>query len=177
MAPLVDDAQLERLTPLVYEQLRSIAHRQLRRERADVTLSTTDLVHDGYVRLARGCGASPDDGEHVLGIASTVMRYVLIEYARRHHAGKRGNGQARVTRDDAVVVTDVVSEELLALNDALARLASLDERLARVVECRYFGGLTEVETARALGITSTTVRRDWVKAKGWLYRELADADR
>jgi RNA polymerase sigma factor, TIGR02999 family len=165
---------LARLTPLVYEQLRGIAHRQRRHERVDLTLSTTDLVHDGYVRLAAGSGLAADDASQLLAVASVAMRRVLIEHARRHHALKRGGALQRVSLDEATIAAADVSDRLLALDDALARLTTLDARLAQVVECRYFGGLTEEETARALGVTARTVRRDWVKAKGWLFRELRD---
>jgi RNA polymerase sigma factor (TIGR02999 family) len=166
---------LARLTPLVYEQLRGIARRQRRHERPDLTLSTTDLVHDGYVRLAASSVLAVDDGVQLLAAASVAMRRVLIEHARRHHALKRGGELQRVSFDETTVAGADVSDQLLALDEALARLAALDARLARVVECRYFGGLTEDETACALGITARTVRRDWVKAKGWLFRELRDA--
>jgi RNA polymerase sigma factor (TIGR02999 family) len=168
-----DDDLLGRITPLVYEQLRRIARRQRRGERADLTLSTTDLVHDSYVRLSAG-QVMAEDPAHLLGIASVAMRRVLIEHARRHQALRHGGGQQRVSLDETTLAADQASEQLLALNDALSRLAALDERLARVVECRYFGGLTDDDTATALGVTARTVRRDWVKAKGWLYRELSD---
>ena len=164
---------LARLTPRVYEQLRGIARRQRRRERGDLTLSTTDLVHDGYVRLA-GSGLAAGDGRQLLAAAAVAMRRVLIEHARRHHALKRGGALQRVSLDEATLAASAVSDRLLALDEALIRLATRDRRLARVVECRYFGGLTEDETADALGITARTVRRDWVKAKGWLFRELRD---
>ena len=175
LSDLGDDL-LARLTPLVYDQLRAIAHRQRRGERADLTLSTTDLVHDSYVRLAAGSGLATDDGAQLLAVASVTMRRVLIEHARRHQALNRGGTLQRVSFDEASLAADDVSERLLALNEALTRLAVADRRLARVVECRYFGGLTEDETACALGITARTVRRDWVKAKGWLFRELRDLD-
>jgi RNA polymerase sigma factor (TIGR02999 family) len=162
------------LTPLVYAQLRAIARRQRRYERADLTLSTTDLVHDGYVRLAAGSGLAAGDERQLLAAASVAMRRVLIEHARRHHALKRGGALQRVSLDEATLAAAGVSDRLLALDEALGRLTVLDARLAHVVECRYFGGLTEDETAAALGVTARTVRRDWVKAKGWLFRELHD---
>jgi RNA polymerase sigma factor (TIGR02999 family) len=107
-----------------------------------------------------------------LGAASAAMRRILIDYARRHQAAKRGGGVGVVSLDDAVTAADESSDMLVALDDALTRLAEADDRLAKVVECRYFGGLTEQETAEALKVTERTVRRDWVKAKKWLYREL-----
>ena len=154
-----------------------MAHAQLRRERPGHTLSTTDLVHDAYIKLADQNGVAREAGPAFFAIAAIAMRRVLIEYARRHQAAKRGAGQQPITFDDSAIAADNSSETLLALDDALTRLAALDNRMAQVVECRYFGGLTEEETARALGITARTVRRDWVKAKAWLYRALHDAER
>ena len=166
-----DRNALDRLMPVVYAELRQIAHRELQRERPDHTLSTTDVVHEAYLKLLDH-GPVPS-GEHVrfFAIASTAVRRALLEHARRRDAAKRGGGQRPVTLDDEIAAADS-DHTLLALDAALTRLAELDERLARVVECRYFGGLTEDETAAALGVTSRTVRRDWVKAKAWLYREL-----
>ena len=154
-----------------------MAHAQLRRERPGHTLLTTDLVHDAYVRLAGQGGVARYSGPEFFAVASVAMRRVLIEYARRHQAAKRGAGQQPVTLDESMVAIDDSSETLLALDDALTRLTVLDPRMAKVVECRYFGGLTEDETARALDVTARTVRRDWVKAKAWLYRELSDDQR
>ena len=166
-----DRNALDRLMPVVYAELRQIAHRELQRERPDHTLSTTDVVHEAYLKLLVHGPVPP--GEHVrfFAIASTAVRRALLEHARRRDAAKRGGGQRPVTLDDEIAAVDS-DHTLLALDAALTRLAELDERLARVVECRYFGGLTEDETAAALGVTSRTVRRDWVKAKAWLYREL-----
>jgi RNA polymerase sigma factor (TIGR02999 family) len=175
-----DDSErekLDELLPLVYEELRRMAHAQLRRERPGHTLSTTDLVHDAYVRLADQNGVAREAGPAFFAIAAIAMRRVLIEYARRHQAAKRGAGQQPITFDESAIAAADSSETLLALDDALTRLAALDKRMAQVVECRYFGGLTEEETARALDITARTVRRDWVKAKAWLYRALHDAER
>jgi RNA polymerase sigma factor (TIGR02999 family) len=168
------------LLPLVYAELRRIAHAHLGRERPGHTLSTTDLVHEAYVRLADQRGVAMER-PRFLAMASTAMRRILIDYARRHQAGKRGGGAAAITLDEALVAgvagvaADDSSEMLVALDDALTRLAAVDGRLAQVVECRYFGGLTEDETAEALQVTARTVRRDWVKAKEWLYRDLRDS--
>ena len=170
-------AQLDELLPLVYEELRRMAHAQLRRERPGHTLSTTDLVHDAYVKLAGHDGAARALGPSFFAIASVAMRRVLIEYARRHHAAKRGAGQHPISLDESTVAADDSSETLLALDEALTRLAAVDARMTQVVECRYFGGLTEEETARALDVTARTVRRDWVKAKEWLYAALRDDQR
>ncbi len=159
---------------LVYDELRRAAHTALRGERPDHTLSTTALVHEAYLRLADQARVAPVDDAHFFGVAVTAMRRVLIESARRRQALKRGGGSPALSLDESVVGADDRSEALLALDDALTRLATLNARLARVVECRYFGGLTEDETAALLQVTPRTVRRDWVKAKGWLYRELND---
>jgi RNA polymerase sigma factor (TIGR02999 family) len=158
------------LLSLVYDELRGMAHRKLGRERDGHTLATTDLVHEAWLRLAsRGRVA---DRAQFLAIASAAMRRVLIDHARRHQAARRSGGARPLELDEAQIAASESSAELVALDDALSRLAELDERLAKVVECRYFGGLTEEETARALGVTARTVRRDWVKARGWLYRDL-----
>ena len=168
---------LDSLLPLVYAELRRMAHAQLGRERPGHTLSTTDLVHEAYVRLAdqKGVGGVALERPRFFAMASTAMRRILIDYARRHQASKRGGGAVEITLDEALVSADESSEMLVALDDALTRLATVDARLARVVECRYFGGLTENETAEALQVTSRTVRRDWVKAKEWLYRDLRES--
>lgn len=167
-----DQEALDRLLPLVYDELRRIAHRELRRERPGHTLSTTDVVHEAYLRLLDQARVSHGERVHFLAIAATAVRRSLIEHARRRDAQKRGGGQRPVTFDEEVVAVEEGRDDLLALDDALSRLAELDARLARVVECRYFGGLTEEETASVVGVTPRTVRRDWVKAKAWLYREL-----
>jgi RNA polymerase sigma factor (TIGR02999 family) len=167
-----DREALDRLLPLVYDELRRIAHRELRRERPDHTLSTTDVVHEAYLKLRDHPSVAPGEQVRFLAVAATAVRRALVEHARRRDALKRGGGQRPVTFDDEAVVPEERSDDLLALDEALTRLAALDERLAQVVECRYFGGLTEDETAAALGVTSRTVRRDWVKARAWLYREL-----
>ena len=168
---------LDALVPVVYAELRRMAHHQLRGERTDHTLSTTDLVHEAYVRLAEQTGLTAEADTRFFAIASSAMRRILIEYARRHNAAKRGGGARAVSLDESMIAADESSDALLELDEALTRLAALDERLARVVECRYFGGLTEDETARTLQTSTRTVRRDWVKAKGWLYRELHGSPR
>ena len=174
-----DAAALERVLPLVYGELRRIARRELRRERSDHTLSTTALVNEAYLKLVDQTRAGWTNRAHFLAVAAQAMRRILVDYARRHRAAKRGGAQRPLTLDDAApggdaaTVADERAELLVALDGALTQLAELDPRLARVVECRFFGGLTEQETAAALGITDRTVRRDWVKAKGWLYQALA----
>lgn len=169
-----DGGALERLFPLIYDELRRIAHRQLSRERAGHTLSTTALVNEAYLKLVDETRVAWVDRTHFLAVAARVMRHILVDYARRHRAAKRGGGGQRVDLDDAMIAATERAETLLALDEALTRLAKLDERMSRVVECRFFGGLTDEETGDALGVDARTVRRDWVKAKGWLYQELHD---
>ncbi|MEO0557099.1 MAG: sigma-70 family RNA polymerase sigma factor [Bacteroidota bacterium] len=169
-----DEHALDRLVPLVYEELRAQAHRHVRRERDGHTLTPTALVHEAFLNLA---GESPVPWEnrvHFFAVASRVMRRVLIWYARRRNAAKRGGGLAALTLDDDLALSDTRAEDLLSLDDALARLERLDTRLCRVVECRYFGGLSVAETATALGISPATVKRDWQTARAWLRRELSD---
>jgi RNA polymerase sigma factor (sigma-70 family) len=178
------------LVPLVYDELRAMARRQLRRERESHTLNTTGLVHETYLRLVNQRSVHWRDRERFFALAARVMRRVLIDYARQHRAAKRGAGEQTIGLEGAEAAleqgpsgcgvrpyapyaeADQRAELLLALDDALSRLSALDERLAQVVECRFFGGLSEEETAAALGVTARTVRRDWVKAKDWLRREL-----
>ena len=163
---------LDRLLPLVYDELRGIAHRQLLRERPEHTLDTVGLVHEAYIRLVDQTQVQWADRSHFFAVAAQAMRRVLVDYARRYHAEKRGEAPVRVNLSDAVLVADDSADKLLAIDYALNDLAALDERLARVVECRFFGGLTETETAEVLGVTERTVRRDWTKAKGWLHKAL-----
>lgn len=172
-----DEDALDQLFPRVYGELRRIAHRHLARERTGHTLSTTALVHEAYLKLVDQTRAQWADRAHFLAVAARVMRRILVDYARRHGAQKRGGSTPTRTLDNealgnAALVADERAEMLLALDDALTRLAALDERLSKVVECRFFGGLTEEETASALSVTARTVRRDWVKAKGWLHQAL-----
>ena len=166
-----EDAAHERVFPLVYDELHRIAHRHLTREREGHTLDTTGLVHEAYLKLV-GQRAVWNDRAHFYAIAAEVMRRVLVDYARQYCATKRGSSPQRISLTDDMLVADARADTLLALDDALTQLAAIDERLSRVVECRFFGGLTEEETAEALGVTARTVRRDWLKAKGFLHRML-----
>ena len=165
---------LDRLVPLVYDELRAIAHRQLRGERAHHTLSTTGLVHEAYLRLVDQRRVDWRDRTHFFAVAARVMRRVLVDYARRRGAKKREGARDPLPLDQAVVGVDEQADLLLAIDEALSRLGELDPRLVRVVEMRFFAGLTEEETAELLGVSARTVRSDWVKAKGWLYRELGE---
>ena len=170
-----DVSAADRLFLLVYDELRRIARRQLRHERPGHTLSTTAVVHEAYLDLAKQTRAQWVDRAHFFGVAAFVMRRVLMEYARAHHTAKRGGGMTNVTLDDALAASaDDRAETLIAIDDALTRVAAIDPRLARVVECRFFGGLTSAETAEALGVTERTVERDWVKAKALLAHALGE---
>jgi len=168
---------MDRLVPLVYEQLRRIAHLHLRAEPVGHTFSTTALVHEAYLKLVDQTRADWQDRGHFFAVASGAMRRILVDYARRYRAARRGGGDdgapARpVSLDDAEIALAERADALVALDEALERLGEFDERQARVVECRFFGGLTEEETAAALGVSQRTVAREWVTARGWLYQEL-----
>jgi RNA polymerase sigma-70 factor, ECF subfamily len=166
---------VDRLLPLVYEELRELAHRRLYFERPGHTLNTTALVHEAYIKLVGQDRVVWKNRNQFLAIASQAMRRILVDHARKHRAGKRGGGAESSSLDD---VPELHSrdrgESLIALDEALKRLARLDERQSRVVECRYFGGMSVEETAHYLGISSATVKRDWMMARAWLYNELKD---
>ena len=155
------DDLVDALVPLVYDELRAIAHRQLGREWSPQTLTTTALVHEAYVRLVNPTRAGWEDRAHFYAAAARAMRHILIDRARRRHALKRGGTDRPLSLDDVQVAVDEQAGALLSLDDALDRLAALRERLAQVVEMRFFGGMSEEETAHALGVSARTVRRDW----------------
>lgn len=161
---------------LVYEELRTLARAQLRREAVGHTLETGALVHEAYLRLSDGARGAFDDQSHFLAIAATAMRRILVEHARRANAVKRGGPAAPLSLDlaeiDRPVVLDDRETSLIDLDGAIERLAELHTRQAKVVECRFFGGLNEEETAAALGIGLRTVKRDWAAARSWLYLHL-----
>jgi RNA polymerase sigma factor (TIGR02999 family) len=163
---------MDRLFPLVYAQLRRIAHRQLLAERPGHTLDTSGLVHEAYLKLVDQTRVQWRDRGHFFALVSRAMRQILVDYARRYRALRRGGGVRPVQLHDDDATTDERGETLIALDEALGRLAAMNPRLSQVVECRYFGGLSEEETAEALGVTTRTVQRDWAKARGWLYLEL-----
>jgi RNA polymerase sigma factor (TIGR02999 family) len=167
-----DEVARERLFELVYEQLRQMAHDVLRGEREGHTFATTDLVHEAYLRLVERSEVEWQDSSHFFAVASRAMRRILVDYARKRGAVKRGSAPRKVPLMDEVLSIDERADTLLALDEALTRLGTVNERLARVVEYRFFGGLTEDQTAQILQLTPRTVRRDWVKARGWLYTEL-----
>lgn len=162
----------EGLFPLVYDELRRIAHRQMAGEREGHTLDTTALVHEAYLKLVNQTRVDWTDRSHFFAVAASAMRRILVDYARRYRTDKRGNAPRRVSLTDNMIVAEERADTLIAVDEALTELAGLDERLSRVVECRFFAGLTEDETALVLGVTARTVRRDWTKAKGWLHRRL-----
>lgn len=167
-----DRSALDRLLPLVYDDLRVMASGQMRREREGHVLQPTAVVHEAYLRLAGGRPPEATDRSHFIAIAARAMRQVLVDFARRRDAEKRGGGWARTTLTGLGprgVGQEISPDELLALDEAME---ALDPRQRRVVECRFFGGLEEREIAEALGVSERTVRRDWVKARAWLYRSL-----
>lgn len=168
-----DAAALDRLLPRVYDELRRMARARLRRERPDHTLAPTDLVHEAYLKLIPSTGIDWQNRAHFFAIASRAMRNVLVDHAVRRSAAKRGGGQQALALDESSGATETPLDDLIALGDALARLEQLDPRQARVVECRFFGGLSLDETAEALAISPATVSRDWSFARAWLHRELA----
>ena len=171
-----DPAAAESLFPLLYEELRRIAHRQLYGEREGHTLCTTALVHEAYVKLVDQTRAQFSSRAHFLSVAAQAMRRILVTHARKVRAEKRGGQWRRLDLDQVDIPVEDRAEALVAMDGALDRLAALNPRLSQVVECRFFGGMTEEETAEALGITERTVRRDWVKAKGWLLHDLERSD-
>jgi RNA polymerase sigma factor (TIGR02999 family) len=164
---------LDEILPLVYDELRRTARRELAVRPSD-TLSATGLVHEVYLKFSRSEGSPWQNRAHFLSVAAIAMRHILVDRARRRTAEKRGGTQRAITLDDGLVDGATHPESLLELDEALNDLAKIDERLARVVECRFFGGMTEEETAESLGITARTVRRDWTKARAILYRALND---
>jgi RNA polymerase sigma factor (TIGR02999 family) len=163
---------VDSLLPLVYDELHEMAGRQLRRERPDHTLNATALVHEAYLKLVDQKKVNWQNRAHFFGIASLAMRRILINYAQMHVAEKRGGNNIFVTFDEAVSPRESKAEELLVLDEALKRLEQLNERQAKVVEYRFFGGLTQEEIAEVLNVSVPTVRRDWRLARAWLSREL-----
>lgn len=170
-----DRAALDELLPLVYDELRRIAHGRLRGERADHTLNTTALVHEAYLKLVQLDRISWQNRAHFFAIASQAMRNILVDYAVKRKAQKRGGGRPKVSLDEVEVRTEARLDELLALHQALKQLETIDARQARIVEYRFFGGLSIDETAEVLGISPATVSRDWAMARAWMNRTLSDA--
>lgn len=167
-----DSGALDDLVPLVYDTLRQVARRQLRRERKDHTLTSTALVHEAYLELSRQGDLHFNDRNHFYAAAAQTMRHILIDYAVRRKAQKRGGDRARVPFEEIVLASDDHIEDLVTVDQALQQLEEVDERLVRIVECRFFAGMTIAETATALNISDATVSRDWVRARAWLNREI-----
>jgi RNA polymerase sigma-70 factor, ECF subfamily len=160
------------LIPLVYDELHRLAHRHMRDERPDHTLQATALVHEAYVRLVNQPQRTWQNRAHFIAVAAQVMRRILVDYARARRTSKRGGAPQRVPLEEPLLFTEEQSDDLVSLDEALARLAQFDERQSRIVELRFFGGLTVDETAEVLGISSKTVKRDWSVARAWLHREV-----
>jgi RNA polymerase sigma factor (TIGR02999 family) len=170
-----DHAALEKLTPVVYEQLRRLAHRHMEGQRPDHTLQTTALVNEAYLRLADQKKPNFTNRSHFFAVAAKAMRHILVDQAKAAQRQKRGGGAAKIELDEAALISPEEPQAILDLNDALERLATLDSRKAQVVELKYFGGLQQEEIAEVLKVSAVTVRRDWVFAKTWLYGQLQGA--
>jgi len=162
----------EKLLPLVYDELRRLASRYMRRERPDHTLQATALVHEAYLRLIDQTQADWKDRAHFFGIAARLMRQILVDHAREHNAQKRGGDVTKLSIDEAISFANKNDFDLVMLDDALKTLASFDPQQSRIVELRFFAGLTIEETAEVIGISSSTVKREWGLAKAWLRREV-----
>lgn len=168
-----DAGAAERLFPLVYQELKRQARKYLSRERIDHTLQPTALVHEAYLKMVDQTSLAVENRTHFYAVASRIMRQILVDHARAHNAEKRGGAAQRFSIEDLQILPDNGGGDLLDLDEALRKLESLDERKCRVVDMRFFGGLSEMEIAEILGVNEKTVRRDWQFAKLWLYRELS----
>ncbi len=168
-----DPDAFDRVVPLLYQDLRRAARLQLRRLRVGDTLDTTGLVHEAYVRLVDQTRATFQDRGHFLAASAMAMRHILIDHARSRHREKRGGGQTPETLDDRALGVSADADRLLDIDRALEKLAAVDPRLVRIVECRFFAGLSEEETAAAVGVSLRTAQRDWLKARAWLRQALA----
>lgn len=172
-----DAEAFDRLIQLVYEDLRGIAHRHLLSERANHTLNTTAVVHEAYLRLVNQATATWQDRAHFFAVAARVIRRLLIDYARKRNAEKRGGGGVHVPlSDDLDEAEERSAADVLAIDEALSRLAKHDPRLEQIVECRFFGGMTMPDTAEALGISRRTAERDWTRAKAYLFQALGGSE-
>ena len=167
-----DQAALDELTPLVYEELHRLAHRYMRGERAGLTLQTTALVNEAYTRLIDWKNVRWQNRAHFFGVSAELMRRILVDFARARGYQKRGGGMRAVTLTDAINVSNEKGVDLIALDEALSALTELDARQSKVVELRFFGGLTNEEVSEVLSVSVATVRRDWSLARAWLHREL-----
>ena len=170
-----DRAALDKLMPLIDEELRRLAHRYMTRERAGHTLQTTALVNEAFLRLVNRKNLQWQNRAHFFGIAARLMRTILVDHARSHASAKRGGGARKLELDEAMVISQQKAAEVIALDDALKQLALLDPQQSRIVELRFFGGLTVEEAAEVLQVSPATIKREWSTAKAWLYHELAKA--
>ena len=168
-----DPNALDALVPLIYNELRRLARHYLQQEKQGHTLSSTALVHEAYLRLVNQRGVTWQNRAHFFGVASQMMRRILVDHARKRAAVKRGGNAFTLALDDASWAADSRQVDLVALDDALVGLAKLDERQSRLVELRFFGGLSIEETSEVLGVSTPTVKRDWASARAWLFRELS----
>ena len=171
-----DGQALDKLLPLVYDELRQLADRYLRRERSDHTLQATALVHEAYIKLIDQRSVRWQNRAHFFGVAAQAMRRILVDHARRRGGQKRGGDAHKVALDEALIVSDERAAEVVALDEALARLAEIAPRKSQLVELRFFGGLGIEETAEVLKVSPGTVMRDWTFAKAWLRREIAGGE-
>jgi RNA polymerase sigma factor (TIGR02999 family) len=171
-----DRAALDKLMPVLYQELRRLAKRQMLGQAPGHSMQTTDLIHQAYLKLVNIEGAVWKDRIHFLSVASRAMRSVLVDHARRRRYAKRGGNPLRVSLDDALLVSEQPAAEVLAVDEALRQLTLLDPRKSQIVEQRYFGGLTVEETAEVVGVSPVTVHREWVKARAWLYEKLRDRE-
>ncbi len=170
-----NEMALDQLMPLVYDELRRMASGYMRRQPSGHTFQTTELIHEAYLKLAKHDEQNWQNRAHFFGVAAKAMRHILVDHARSTHSKKRGGWQERVTLTDDMAATAFRSDKIVELDDALNGLAALDERKGRVVELKYFGGLTTEEIAEVLKVSIDTVKRDWNFARNWLLRELAGA--
>jgi RNA polymerase sigma-70 factor (ECF subfamily) len=163
---------IEELIPLLYDELRRMASRYLQRERPDHTLQATALVHEAYLRLVDQKDVEWQNRSHFFGVAAQQMRRILVDHARAHHAAKRGGPLPKISLDEAQAISEERTGDLLELDEALTRLASIDAQQVRIIELRFFAGLTVEETADLLNVSTATVKREWTTAKAWLAREI-----
>jgi len=169
-----DKQALDRLMPLVYDELHRMASRYLRRERQGHTLQTTALINEAYLRIVDQDRVNWQNRAHFFGVAAQMMRRILVDHARSHLYAKRGGGAQKLTLDEAIATPQERDLDLVALDDALTALAEIDPQQSRIIELRFFGGLTIEETAEVLNISPATVKRDWNMAKAWLYGEISN---
>ena len=172
-----DRTALDRLIPLVHQELRRLAHHYLKQERHEHTLQTTALVNEAYLKLVDHKGMHWQNRAHFFAVAAQAMRRILVDHARTRDALKRGGGLVMTNLDEAAALVDTQAADLLALNDALNRLAQFDARKSRIVELRYFGGMTFEETAEVIGLSPTTVNREWKSARTWLLKTMSQQDK